>query len=72
MDSLQIYKEAWQKRGGVFEGVDTLMHTMSKVGGGMGDFKKWGDDFEMGRGWYPFADYGIYEWINFSMNYLIQ
>ena len=32
-----------KKRGGVFEGVDTLMHTMSKVGGGMGDFKKWGD-----------------------------
>ena len=31
-----------KKRGGVFEGVDTLMHTMSKVGGGMGDFKKWG------------------------------
>ena len=47
---MQIYKEAWQKRGGVFEGVDTLMHTMSKVGGGMGDFKPWGDDFEMGRG----------------------
>ena len=22
----------------------------------MGDFKKWGDDFEMG-GWYPFTDY---------------
>ena len=22
----------------------------------MGNFKKWGDDFEMG-GWYPFMDY---------------
>ena len=52
-----LAKKGW---GGVFEEVDTPMHTI--VRWGMGDFKKWGylSNGEMIlklEGWYSFTDY---------------